>query len=52
MNEKKTVTKEDRMDATQLVPVIVAIAALVALGTAAIRFGADSRDSQGPVTRR
>jgi hypothetical protein len=43
---------EARMDATQLVPVIVAITALVALGLAAVGFGADTRDSQGPATRR
>ena len=40
------------MDATQLVPVIVAITALVVLGITAVAFGVDSRDSQGPVTRR
>lgn len=40
------------MDATQLVPVIVAITALVVLGIAAVTFGVDSRDSQGPITRR
>ncbi len=37
---------------TQLVPAVVAIAALVVLGVAAAVFGVDSRDSQGPVTRR
>ncbi len=40
------------MDVTQLVPVVVALASLVALGIAAALFGADSRDSQGPLTRR
>lgn len=40
------------MEITQLVPAVVAIAALVVLGMAAVAFGVDSRDSQGPVTRR